>query len=436
MAKIKTVQMMEIQKSSGSGSIHLPPSKSHTQRAILFALMGKGISTLYNYLHSPDIEAMLKAVEQLGATIVYRDPYQLKILGVDGFLKTADDVIHAGNSGQVLRFIGALSSLLPTYTILTGDPSIRTNRPVKPLLEGIRQLKGFAVSAALDDTAPIVIKGPILPGKITIDGQCSQAVSGFLIACSFLSGPSEITVTNAGEKPWLSLTLSWLNFLGLKYTQTNLEHFILEGKGSYAGFSYTIPGDISSAAFPIGAALATDSCITLKNIDRNSHQGDIKLLEILTSMGAIIEFSQKQQTVTIQKSPPLLGGSFDVNECIDAIPILSVLGCLCKAPLILKGAHIARKKESNRLACMTSQLKKMGASIEEKEDGLTIYPSSLTGTKVHSFYDHRVAMALSVAGLYASGTTYIEEVGCIKKSYPNYTQDLGSLGFQVREILQ
>src|SRR3989338_6654812 len=102
MAKIKTVQMMEIQKSSGSGSIHLPPSKSHTQRAILFALMGKGISTLYNYLHSPDIEAMLKAVEQLGATIVYRDPYQLKILGVDGFLKTADDVIHAGNSGQVL----------------------------------------------------------------------------------------------------------------------------------------------------------------------------------------------------------------------------------------------------------------------------------------------------------------------------------------------
>ena len=122
-----------VQKSSGSGEIFLPPSKSHTQRALLFALMGKGVSTIYNYLSSPDIEAMLLATEQLGAKLLHRDAHSLYIAGVQGTLSSPKDVIQAGNSGQVLRFIGALSSLLPTYTILTGDTSYRRHPPTKRL---------------------------------------------------------------------------------------------------------------------------------------------------------------------------------------------------------------------------------------------------------------------------------------------------------------
>src|SRR3990167_4061408 len=141
----------------GKGSICIPPSKSHTQRALLFSLMGEGVSSIRNYLPSPDTEAMLTAIQQFGAKVLLQEKTHLKILGTGGRLHPADDIVDAKNSGQVLRFIGALASLLPTYTVLTGDLSIRKHRTVKPLLEGIRQLGGFAESCLQNDTAPILI---------------------------------------------------------------------------------------------------------------------------------------------------------------------------------------------------------------------------------------------------------------------------------------
>ncbi|MBS0628153.1 MAG: 3-phosphoshikimate 1-carboxyvinyltransferase, partial [Verrucomicrobia bacterium] len=240
-----------IQKSLGSGELILPPSKSHTQRALFFALMAKGSSTIHNYLSSPDTEAMLKAILEFGAKLVSQEEKTITILGCGGNLTPPQNIINAGNSGQVLRFIGALAMLVPSYTIITGDHSIRHNRPVKPLLEGIRQLGGFAQSMLQNDTAPIIIKGPVSLRDICIEGKCSQAVSGFLMACSFLPFPTNIKVENAGEKPWIRLTLSWMDYLGLQYKEENLEKFTVYGKGSYDGFNITIPGDMSSAAFPI-----------------------------------------------------------------------------------------------------------------------------------------------------------------------------------------
>ncbi|MBM3199225.1 MAG: 3-phosphoshikimate 1-carboxyvinyltransferase [Chlamydiae bacterium] len=412
-------------------TIKIPPSKSHTQRALLFALMGHGISTVTNYLSSPDVEHMVIAIELLGAKILYRDPYTLQILGVGGKLQPAHDVIFAGNSGQILRFLGAFSSLLPTYTVLTGDISIRTNRPVTPLLSGIQQLGGFAVSANLNGTAPIIIRGPISPGTIEIDGACSQAVSGLLMACSFLSGKTHIRVRNAGEKPWLRLTLSWLDFLGLPYKEENLEYFVVEGNGQYKGFSYTVPGDLSSAAFPLTAAILTNTPLALHSFDRTSYQGDDKLVDILQSMGASLFYHHEEKTLFVRTCSSLQGGVIQANDCIDAVPILCVIGCMCTSPLTLKDIGIARRKESDRLSCMTKELRKMGARIEEKEDSLTIYPSLLQGADLYSHHDHRIAMALSIAGLCAKGDSLITECNCIEKSYPHYVQDLSALGFPI-----
>jgi len=427
------MKTISVQASRGKGILQLPPSKSHTQRALLFALMAEGTSIIHNPLPSPDTEAMLAAIEQLGAKILYKDSKVLHIQGCGGALCSPNNIIDAGNSGLVLRFIGVLSSLLPTYTALTGDASIRNNRPVRPMLDAIKQLGGFAESLCLNDTAPVVIKGPIKPGFVKINGQCSQAISALLIACSFLPSTTTIVVEEAGEKPFLELTLSWLDFFNLGYKHKNLEHFTVSGGGKIKGFEVVIPSDMSSLAFPLAAALVTDSSISFENLDTTNTQGDAKIIETLKQLGAHLEHNNGEKNLFIKGKQTLLGGVIDVNGYIDALPILSVLGCLGKEPLTLINGAIARKKECDRIRCMTLELRKMGAIIEEKEDGMTVFPSSLHGAAVFSHKDHRVAMALAIAGLTAEGTTIIEDVECIEKSYPGFAEDLRKLGFLAAE---
>ncbi len=376
---------------------------------------------------------MLSTIQQFGAKVLFQNDTLIEILGTGGNLHSPEDIVDAKNSGQVLRFMGALASLLPTYTVLTGDLSIRKNRSVKPLLEGIRQLGGFAESCLQNDTAPILIKGPIKPGQATIYGEDSQPVSALLMACSFLPSSTELIIKNAGEKPWIKLTLYWMDLLDLKYEQKDCEHFTIQGNGHYKGFDLSMPGDLSSAAFPAAAALITGSSITLSNVDTDSAQGDVEFFEILKKMGAHLEHTPSTKSLLIQNTGELLGGAFDINNCIDAIPILTTIGCFCKKPLVLTNAAIARKKESDRISVMAKELGKMGALIEEREDGLTIYPSNLKGTAVSSFKDHRVAMSLAIAGLGATGLTFIKDIACIKKSYPTFSKDLQSLGFHLKE---
>jgi 3-phosphoshikimate 1-carboxyvinyltransferase len=415
----------------GKGLTTLPPSKSHTQRAILFALMAEGVSVIRNYLDSPDTLAMLSAIEKLGAKVLKKEETVIEILGTNGKLKPAEDVIYAGNSGQVLRFIGAFSALIPSYTVITGDLATRTNRVITPLLDGIQQLGGFAESARQNGTAPILIKGPIFPGKVVMSGACSQPVSALLMAASFLPGPTEIIVEGVQEKPWLALTLYWMKKLGLSFSEQNLERFTVAGRGKYSGFDVFIPGDLSSAAFPAICAIITKSTITLQDFDRENFQGDGKLFTDLANMGVKMEHQPLAKTLTIYGDSSFEGGILNVDEYIDAIPILSVLGCFAKNPLTLMNAGGGRKKESDRLFAITKELRKMGAEIQEEKDQLHIFPSKLFGAELDSWQDHRIAMACISAGLAAEGKTTVNGVECIEKSYPNFYKEFCQLGFKL-----
>lgn len=418
---------LKVNPSELQGGVALPPSKSQTLRALVFGSMGKGETQIENYLKSPDTHSMIKAFRLLGVPIHVEDD-RILIEGVNGRLLPSEDVIDAGNSGLVLRFVGCLAALLPTYTILTGDDSIRHSRPVKPMLSAIEQLEGFATSSRLDDRAPIIIKGPIKSGKAILDGQDSQPVSGLLIAASFLSGTTELQVNHPGEKPWIDLTLLWLNKLGAKVTHRNYESYSITGPLTYPGFRFRVPGDYSSAAFLIVAALITHSQITLENIDLQESYGDRKIIDVLTLMGAQFESDHFNKTLTVMRSPILTGMKIDANDIIDAVPILAVLGCFAKGKTKIVNAAIARKKESDRIYAITTELRKMGAWIEEKEDGFIISHSKLKGCVTFSHADHRIAMSLAVAALKADGTTYIEGIECIEKSYPSFMGDFQRLG--------
>ncbi len=414
-----------IKRSSLSGEVAIPPSKSQTMRALVFALLANERATIYNPLPSPDTQAMVRACRLLGAQVdCFTDRIEVK-----GGMRPAEDVIDCGNSGLVLRLIGAVSALLSSHTVLTGDSSIRHRREALPLLDGLNQLGAWAISARGDGYAPIVIRGPLKGGIAQISGEDSQPVSGLLIAAAMAPDKTELFVQNPGELPWVALTLNWLDRFHIPYENHNFEHYKIEGGAVIPGFTYTVPGDWSSALYPIAAALATNSEITLQGIDFSDPQGDKEVVALLQSMGANISISG--QSLTVKKSGELKGARIDISRFIDAITLLPVLACRAQGPTHIYGGSIARSKESDRIRSIASQLRKMGARIEEMPDGMIIHPSELRGAQVTCFEDHRMALALSVAALSAEGSTEIVGIETAAKSFPGYFQALKNLGAHI-----
>ncbi len=410
-----------------SGTLVIPTSKSHTLRAILFAALSSGKSKIHAVLESPDTEAMIQAVCLLGATVT-REHNTLLIEGVAGIPKVPNNIIDCGNSGQVLRFVGAVAGLIPEFTILTGDHSIRHHRPVLPLLGALKQLGAFAESSRQDGYAPIIIRGPLTKNYALLEGSDSQPVSGLLIAAAFAPFPIELKVSNPGEKPWIDLTLHWLNRFGIRYEMEHYTTYRLHGKEKIAGFEYTIPGDWSTASFPIAAALITGSEVTLTNISLEDIQGDKALIFLLQQMGADIQVNTQAHSLTVKKGKPLQGVTVDINDFVDALPILSVIACFAEGTTEITGAAIARKKESDRIHAICTELKKMGASIEEKEEGVVIHTSKLQGAELHTYHDHRIALSLSIAALGASTPSTIHGLECVAKTYPTFYEDFRTLG--------
>lgn len=408
-----------------NGTVNASPSKSQTLRAILFASMACGKSLISNILLSPDAKSMISACEMLGANITFINPTTLEIIGTGGKLKKPVDVINAGNSGIVLRFIASIAGLINSYTVITGDHSILYNRPLQPLIDGLTKLGVYAKSMRNDGFAPIIIKGPPLFFETSLDGYDSQPVSGLIIAAVLRQGTTIININNPGEKPWLDLTLSWLDRLGVVYQRDDYTKFIISGNGQVKSFDYNVPSDLSSIAFPIAAALITNSSIVINNVDLSDPQGDKKLIDIFKQMGANIEYQPESHQLLISQHQGLSGIVVNINDCIDAINILAVVACYAQGNTIITGAKIARSKECDRISCIKTELSKMGANIQELDDGLIIKGQQLHGCDLLNTYnDHRMVMALFVAALKATGDSRIKDINSVAKSYPSFFSDM------------
>lgn len=422
-----------IRKASLKGRTVVPPSKSHTLRALLFGSLGNGRSVIRRYLFSSDTTTMIKACESLGAKIEVQ-PDCLVIEGLNGKISHAEDVIDAGNSGIVLRFCAAIGALSTHPIVITGDHSIRHQRPMQALLSALCQLGASAVSMRGDGFAPVIIKGPMESGQVFINGLDSQPVSALLIAAAFAEGPIEVHVQDAGEIPWLAVTLDWFERLGIRYENKDFLHFQLFGQSRYNGFEYEVPGDFSTAAFPIAAALVTGSDIVIENIDMGDVQGDKELVNVLKMMGANIDIDHINKLLFVEKSPNLKGMAIDINNFVDAITILAVIACFAEGETHIYNALVAKQKECNRIASIATELRKMGADIHETEDGLIIKKSKLKGAEVNSYNDHRMAMSLAVAGLGAEGETVVSPCECVDKTFPDFVSDFNRLGAHIEEI--
>jgi 3-phosphoshikimate 1-carboxyvinyltransferase len=387
--------------------------------------MAKGSSMIRHPLPSPDTIAMVEAIKALGAKVAITSDH-ICVLGTGGMLKRQAQTIDAGNSGQVLRFIGALCALQEEEIMIKGDASICSRRPVRALLQGLEQLGAQAFSLEGSGYAPLSIKGPITSGNVLMSGEDSQPVSALLLATSFLEGTTKITVNNPGETPWVDLTLHWLKRFGVTVEHHCFQHYTVPGGAKIPPFDLTIPADFSSAAFIMALALITRSTIIIKGLDMSDMQGDKAIVSIFSQMGAIIEVHGT--TMIVSDLSELQGIEIDANSIIDAVPILAVVGCFAEGTTTIKGAKIARAKESDRIFAMCTELKKMGAQIEEREDGLVVSKSALFGAKLSSYKDHRIALSLIVAALGGQTQSEIDDVSCIDKSYHTFFSHLNTLG--------
>lgn len=413
------------------GTVHVPPNKSHSFRALIMACLAEGKSRIISPAVSADWLRGTEAMEMFGASIEPAAGDSWEIIGTAGRLKTPDDVINCGNSGIIFRFFTAISACCGGYTALTGDDSIRHIRPCGPLLDALNSLGAWAVSTKGDGHAPVVVRGPLAGGTAEIDGADSQPVSALLIAASLAEAPTELIVHNPGEKPWVDVTLHWLKHCGVEIANEDFARYRIPGRCRWGGFETTIPGDWSAAMYPIVAALlCPDSEVLIAGVDQNDVQGDKAVLDVLRDMGADIEITDDG---VVARSSTLLGREIDCNDFIDQFMLLAVVGALAEGETVLTGAEICRHKECDRITEMHNALTAMGADVEERPDGLVIRSSKLHGTRLASRADHRMVMTLAVAGLAATGTTVISDVECVKKTFPSFVKQMAGIGCELQK---
>jgi 3-phosphoshikimate 1-carboxyvinyltransferase len=411
-------------KSTLAGDILIPASKSHTIRAVSIAAMAKGVSVLGNPLISADALSSIAGAREMGAEIETGKDWVIK--GIRGKPAVSCRSIDVGNSGTTLRIQTALCALADHPVRFDGDKSIRT-RPMNPLLSALEKL-GVTILESADGKCPFVIQGPIKGGKTTVNGISSQFLTALLIACPLAQEDSEIIVEDLHEKPYVEITLDWLRNMSIKFEQRGLDWFYIKGRQQYKAFHRVIPADFSSATFAACAAAITSTEVLIKGLDFADRQGDKAVFGFLEKMGTVLKHTSEGVWV---KGGKLKGIDIDMNDTPDALPALAVTGCFASGTTRLLNVAQARMKECDRIEASTLELSKMGARIEELKDGMVIYQSKLQGTNVHGYDDHRMVMALAIAGLAATGETIIDTAEAVDVTYPTFIRDMRKIGASI-----
>lgn len=414
-----------------NGAIAIPPSKSHTIRALLVATLVDGVSTIRRPLVQGDGASAIRAAKAMGASI---EPVgdNLRVIGIGGRYDDGQELFDMGNSGTSTNLFMSVAALGSRMRRFDGDASLRC-RPFRHLLSALAQLGATYALESPEPSRdlPFTIKGPLHGGAVTVNGVSSQYVSSLLFTCPLLDGNTEITVENLHEQPYVALTLWWLEKQGIALTHTpDLTHFSIAGNQHYTPFDLAIPSDFSGATFAACAAAMGNTALTLTGLDFSDPQGDKGVFDVLQRMGATVRHGQDGATVSGPAA--LQGRRIDLNTMPDALPAIAVTASLASGTTEIVNVAHARIKETDRISVMAQELAKMGAHITERADGLVIRGGTLRGARVNGHDDHRVVMALALAGMNAEGETVIDTAEAAEVTYPSFADDFRKLGATIK----
>ena len=426
------------------GVVKAPPSKSYSHRAVILASLAEGTSKLYGMLYSEDTLASIRVCRALGAQITEKEDY-LEVIGTGGKLhNSCDGPIDLANSGTTLRLMTSVSALSDNEVILTGDDSLKT-RPMGLLMDALWSLGIETESLNDNDKAPILIKPGYIGGETNIYGNVSsQFISSILISSPLSqNGVALYVLPEFKSKPYVNMTLDIMRKFGvktlkgyyLKHESCDKEHQSCRidefkvRKQDYVSCDYTVEGDYSSASYLLALVAINGGKAKIKNLFRDSKQGDKVILDILQKMGVTIV--RGEDYVEIASNGKLNAIDVDLSNAPDLLITVAVLAAMAEGTTNITGVAHARVKETDRIDTTCRELEKLGCKLEEREDGMSI-TGGVTSGVVDSHGDHRLAMAFSLIGLKHDIEITNGEVFDV--SFPNFIESMQEIGFELELI--
>ena len=423
------------------GVVKAPPSKSYSHRAVILASLAKGTSKLYDMLYSEDTLASIRVCEALGAKINKADEY-LEVVGTGGKLHNSSEApIDLANSGTTLRLMTSVSALSDNEVTLTGDDSLQT-RPMGLLMGALQPLGVETISIKDNEKAPILIKPGYVGGETNIYGNVSsQFISSILISSPLSkNGVTLYVLPEFKSRPYVNMTLDIMRKFGvkalkgyyLKHDNCDKEHQSCRidefkvTKQDYIACDYTVEGDYSSASYLLALIAINGGKAIIRNLFRDSKQGDKYILDILQKMGATVV--RGEDYVEIASDGNLEAIDVDLSNAPDLLITVAVLAAMAEGTTNITGVAHARVKETDRIDTTCRELEKIGCKLVEREDGMSI-TGGVTSGVVDSHGDHRLAMAFSLIGLKHDIKITNGEVFDV--SFPNFIEAMAELGFEL-----
>lgn len=408
-------------------SVRVPGSKSLTNRALLIAALADGTTRLENALFSDDSRYFASALQTLGFDLQVDESTQtMTVTGLGGRIPADHAELFIGNAGTAARFLSAFLTLGRGQYTLDGEPRMR-ERPIGDLVETLEAL-GAIIQPSNQPIAnrklicpPITIHASSLPGgRANIAGDISsQFLSALLMVAPYAKNPVTLTLsTELNSKPYVEMTLAIMEEFGVTVEHRGYEQFTVRAGRYWAQERYIVESDASAASYFFAAPLLCGGTVHVENISRQSKQGDIQFLDILVQMGATIE--ETDNCILVTGHSPLRGLDVDLRDIPDTAQTLAAIAPFAESPIRIRGIASARVKETDRVSATCTELARLGVTIEEHPDGMTIYPcKDIRPAKIQTYNDHRMAMAFALIGLRAPGIE-IENPGCVSKTFPNY----------------
>ena len=424
---MESLTLQPIQKVSGE--VNLPGSKSVSNRALLLAALSSGKTRLTNLLDSDDIRHMLNALTKLGVSYQLSDDKTVcEVEGLGGAFASQEALeLFLGNAGTAMRPLAAALCLGSGEYVLTGEPRMK-ERPIGHLVTALREAGADVEYLENENYPPLKIKGSGLKsGTVSIDGSISsQFLTAFLMAAPLAEG--EITIKIEGElvsKPYIDITLHIMKQFGVDVINNDYQEFVIPTSQQYvAPGDFLVEGDASSASYFLAAAAIKGGEIKVTGIGKNSIQGDIQFADALEKMGAEIEWGDDY---VISRVGQLKGIDMDYNHIPDAAMTIATTALFAEGTTAIRNVYNWRVKETDRLAAMATELRKVGAEVEEGEDYIIVQPvSELKHAAIDTYDDHRMAMCFSLVALSDTPVT-INDPGCTSKTFPDYFDKLKML---------
>ncbi|HEY3268122.1 MAG TPA: 3-phosphoshikimate 1-carboxyvinyltransferase [Armatimonadota bacterium] len=415
-----------------NGAVAVPSSKSYTNRALLLASLAEGDSVIRHPLQSDDAEAMTEALRALGVDIEQRGE-DVVVHGRGRFLPPAGP-IDCRDSGTTIRFLTAACALFDFPVTLTGSIQLQ-RRPLGPLLDALRAL-GVEVSAdRIDGCPPVTVRGPIQPAAVSVDAsKSSQYASALLMALGAAGAEgSSVRVDNLVSRPYVEMTLDSMAAFGVRCALAKGvdTRFRLVHDAPYGATDYAVEFDASAAGHILAAAALAGGEVTIAPAAGDTRQPDFRLVKVLAHMGCTVRV--RGDSVSLSRRGPLQGaGTVDMRDWPDMLSTVAVVAAFAHGATAITGVAHARLHETDRIAATATELRKMGVTVVERPDGLSIFGGHPHGARIQSYGDHRMAMSFAAAGAAIHGMI-ISDPGCVRKTYPHFWDDLRAIGIESRE---